>query len=55
MFHVSRPLFSPAADGLGHPRPSDLLHEETQVVRAEEQEDRLQASQVDEENGPYLA
>lgn len=36
----------PDAVGLGHPRPSALLHEETQVVRAEEQEDRLQATQV---------
>lgn len=36
----------PVADGLGHPRPSALLLEETPVVSAEEQEDRLQASQV---------
>lgn len=36
----------PAADGLGHHHPSVVLHEETQVVCAEEQEDCLQASQV---------
>ena len=36
----------PVADGRGHPRPSGLLHEETQVVCVEEQEDRLQASQI---------
>lgn len=34
------------AAGLGHPHPSDILHEETQVVGAEEQEDRLQAPKV---------
>lgn len=45
----------PAADGRSHPRPSDLLHEETQVVCAEEQEDRLQASQVNgKQTHPYL-
>lgn len=33
-----------AADGLSYHCASALLHEETQVVCAEEQEDRLQAS-----------
>lgn len=36
----------PDAAGLGHLGASGLLHEETQVVCAEEQEDGLQASQV---------
>lgn len=39
-------VVSLVAAGLGHPHPSDLLHEETQVVGAEEQEDRIQAPKV---------
>lgn len=39
-------LFFPVADWLCHRHPSHLLHEETPVVCAEEQEDRLQASEV---------
>lgn len=36
-----------AADWLGHPHPSGLLHEEAPLVCAEEQENRLQASQIE--------
>lgn len=46
MLHVSVLVVFQVADGFGNPRPPDLLHEETQVVGAEEQEDRLQASEV---------
>lgn len=34
------------AAGLGHPHPPAVLHEETQVVGAKEQEDRIQAPKV---------
>lgn len=34
------------AAGLCHPHPTAVLHEETQVVGAKEQEDRVQAPQV---------
>lgn len=36
-----------AADWLGHPHPPGLLHEEAPLVCAEEQENRLQASQIE--------
>lgn len=34
------------AAGLSHPHPPAVLHEETQVVGAKEQEDRIQAPKV---------
>lgn len=43
---VFMPVFA-AADWLRHPHPSGLLYEEAPLVCAEEQENRLQASEIE--------